>query len=131
MRYKWIVTTTLLILFGLLYTHSIIRSHEEQQPPLTGDWEFYWQQLLSPEDLDRIDVKPDYIPVPKAWGEYVISGRSLPSHGYATYRLEMKVPQEHVGKAKGLYLERIGSAYTLWIDGVLTLQLGTVGKSLE
>lgn len=131
MKKKFMIIMTLFILFGLLSSHTSADSPGEQESSLAGDWEFYWMQLLSPDDIQYTDIKPGYIQVPTAWGGQVIDGESLTSHGYATYRKEMTVPTEDVGQPKGLYLANIGSAYTLWIDGELTLQLGEVGTSIE
>ncbi len=130
MKLKWIVAMTLVILFGLLLFYLSIFSQDEQGSPIQGEWEFYWMERFNPEDIKNTSVKPSRIQVPSSWGGQELEGRILTSHGYATYHKKLIVHPEDVGSPKGLYLESIGSAYTLWIDGELILQLGTVGTSL-
>ncbi len=88
-------------------------------------------QLINPDDIQYSDITPDFIRVPSAWGGQSIDGKTLTSNGYATYRKEITIPTEDVGMPKGIYLANIASAYTLWIDGELTMQLGKVGTSIE
>lgn len=55
---------------------------------LDGEWEFYWNQLLTPEDFERNAPVPDaYMQVPSLWNEKKIQGEKLPIFGCATYRL--------------------------------------------
>ncbi|WP_432776076.1 hypothetical protein AAFJ72_03525 [Brevibacillus gelatini] len=63
---------------------------------LEGEWEFYRKQLLTPEDFkttDRADKLREmkYVHVPNPW-EDVNDGEGT---GYATYRLQIKLPKEH------------------------------------
>jgi diguanylate cyclase (GGDEF)-like protein len=96
---------------------------------LHREWEFYWKELLEPQDLERLDQEPEHIRVPSSWDEAVIDGPPLPRFGYATYRLELPIPPGHIGKSRALYFEYIGSAYTVWIDGEEKVGVGTVGRS--
>jgi sensor histidine kinase YesM len=62
--------------------------------PLDGEWEFYWEQLLTPEDfLSQNESKPEltgYMQVPGLWNEKKFGGRETPVFGYATYRLVLE-----------------------------------------
>ena len=62
-----------------------------QSIDLDGEWEFYWQQLLTPADFktDR-GLKGEYISVPKAWKGYRLNEKRLGPYGYATYRARIK-----------------------------------------
>ena len=59
---------------------------------LEGEWEFFWQELLSPEDFKGDDAaeRTGYILVPGVWNGYAPqngNGQKLPGEGYATDRL--------------------------------------------
>src|SRR5690606_2953158 len=87
---------------------------------LDGTWEFHWQALLTPEELDRARQEPMQVPVPSSWHAYrQPDGQALPKHGYATYRKRVPVPPEAVGTPMSLTLDYVGSAYRIWIDGRL------------
>ncbi|WP_169907679.1 sensor domain-containing diguanylate cyclase [Priestia abyssalis] len=106
-------------------------STEKKKMSLHREWEFYWNQLLDPKAIKQEDIKPDYIQVPSSWQENMINGETLPNFGYATYRLQLKVPPEDIGRNKALYLEYVGTAYQLWIDGQKKQGIGVVGKSRD
>lgn len=59
--------------------------------PLDGEWEFYWNQLLTPEDFSaqkKARPEPDgYMTVPGLWNGKVFDKKEVPVFGYATYRL--------------------------------------------
>jgi len=53
---------------------------------LCGEWEFYFGQLLTPEDFANGTVtNRAIIEVPGSWNDF-----GYPIHGYATYRLIIK-----------------------------------------
>jgi len=92
---------------------------------LSGEWEFYWQKLLSYNDLNS-NPKPDLLAeVPKVWNSYKINGKSLPGFGYATYRLNIKNAQE--GQALAIRMPTISTAYNLYINDKLIASNGKVG----
>lgn len=101
--------------------------------PLNGEWEFYWEQLLYPEDfaldqsseessLERILVK-----VPNNWTKYKVMGKPLDSGGHATFRLLIYL-EDSINNI-GIRLPGINSSYRLWINGELTNEVGLVDKS--
>lgn len=60
--------------------------------PLDGEWEFYWNQLLTPDDFRQLSKLPDvggvsYMKVPSPWNGKLINGVKLPVYGAATYRM--------------------------------------------
>ena len=55
---------------------------------LGGQWKFYWQQLLTPEDFDDISPISSYIEMPMAWNKY---NKDYTANGYATYSLTIKL----------------------------------------
>jgi diguanylate cyclase (GGDEF)-like protein len=96
---------------------------------LQGEWEFYWNMLLTPEDFQN-GRKPhvERINVPSDW-QTAAGGKRFTEYGFATYRSTFTIPSDHIGKSKALYLEKVGSAYQLWIDGERIETIGQVGKT--
>ncbi len=81
------------------------RSEQSPRIKLDGEWEFYWGQLLSPEDFGRGGAdKPalsSYIGVPSQWNGKTVGGEKLPAHGFATYRMVLKnVPADETYAVK-------------------------------
>jgi hypothetical protein len=89
---------------------------------LQGNWEFHWQELLAPEDLNsRVPIQ--YFPIPATWHKQL-----KVCCGYATYRLRVDV-----GDAKGLALEipHMSTAAKLFVNGSEVFKAGSVGTSAE
>lgn len=119
----------------------------EQSIDLNGTWEFYWKEFLSPGDLkerDRCEIDPqvsescpkllekkkNHVPVPLEWNYIRLSpeGEYLPTEGFATYRLKIKVGTP--GKY-GLKLPYICSAYKLYVDNSLIVSDGQIAEREE
>lgn len=94
---------------------------------LDGEWEFYWNEHLTPEDFREAEKKkPDYINVPGSWNTYITEGKKTSGNGYATYRLLFETRDS----AKlGLKIPRMFTAYQLWVNGEQIASAGTVGKN--
>jgi sensor histidine kinase YesM len=75
--------------------------------PLDGEWEFYWESLLTPVDfLEQDTDRPEltgYMPVPGLWNGKVFGENKIPVFGYATYRLVLENVPVHgiIGLKKG------------------------------
>jgi two-component system sensor histidine kinase ChiS len=98
---------------------------------LDGEWEFYWQQLIEPVEFssDSFAAEPAVMDLPKFWNRQTVGGEKLPKYGYATYRLRVRLPEETA--PLGMRLLDIHSAYKLWINGRLMLEVGEVGTDLK
>ncbi len=98
---------------------------------LDGKWEFYWERLIAPEDFRRSDGFPEmtHIDVPGSWTYHNISGKSVPSQGYATYRLKVKLPDGQ--RRYGLKIQEMGTAYRLWANGAEISGNGVTGVTRE
>lgn len=94
---------------------------------LNGDWEFYWQQLLSPVQLRQKNFERRYAYAPSEWSRMRVDGENLLHNGFATYRLVVRLPKEVVRKQLALYVPASGSAYKVWIDGAEVASAGGVG----
>jgi PAS domain S-box-containing protein len=98
---------------------------------LNGEWEFYWMQLLTPEDFTQTTPtrKTAFIKVPRYWKGYELEGKKLPGYGYVTYRLKIVID-----KPKGSFALRtveISNAYTIFVNGQEIDSLGQAGINRE
>ncbi len=93
---------------------------------LDGEWEFYWQEFLTPKDFARTDFseKNEHIILPRAWNKYILNDHILSGDGYATYRLTVKHTSTDILSIK---IPRIFTAYTLWANEELIASSGKVG----
>lgn len=97
---------------------------------LDGDWEFYWNQFLPPEDHLTRNTEPNYWKVPQIWNSYVDSSNDSPPSkkvggmGYASYRLVIRSPVENIA---GLKIPDLATAYRAYWNGELIAKAGIVG----
>ncbi|ATW25034.1 ATP-binding protein [Candidatus Formimonas warabiya] len=97
---------------------------------LSGEWEFYWQKLLSYHNLHHSNLKPDLLAeVPEVWNGYQINGKSCPGFGYATYRLKIQNAQE--GQALAIRMPTVSAAYNLYINDRLIASNGRVAADKQ
>ncbi|MGE5632017.1 MAG: hypothetical protein ACM3TR_13105 [Caulobacteraceae bacterium] len=95
---------------------------------LDGEWELYWNQLYTPEDFRNTSLKPDgYIYIPFFMDEQYIGGKKLPTFGYATLRLKIKVNGRD--GYYGLKTKSLLTASKVWVDGFAVAEQGIVGRS--
>jgi signal transduction histidine kinase len=96
---------------------------------LSGEWEFYWGQLLTPDDFRR--ARPPeitgYLALPAAWNRFELKGQKLGGTGYATLRLRL-IPGPGQPDLV-LRLFNVASAYKLWLNGRPLAQSGAVGEN--
>lgn len=88
--------------------------------PLGGRWEFYWNQLLTPQDFATQQIPTTTLAVPYGWSR----GNGYPARGVATYRLRVKLPPHNNGLA--LYFSMVNSAARIWINGEKVAESGVV-----
>ncbi len=108
-----------------------LRSHnlKGQTVQLAGDWEFYGGRLLAPGQFS--DVSPIAAQVPGFWNELESNGSPMGSHGFATYRLVVLLPEALRGRTLDLKLSTASSALRLFANGRIVFEAGKVGKSPE
>lgn len=97
---------------------------------LNGEWEFYWDQLLTPEDFKKEgEGKPSltgYMKVPSQWNGKVMNGISLPAYGCATYRLVLRnMPSNQV---YGLKKNIIRFSSRIFLNGSKFMEDGNPSK---
>ncbi|MGD8762652.1 MAG: 7TM diverse intracellular signaling domain-containing protein [Desulfobacteraceae bacterium] len=94
---------------------------------LKGEWEFYWQQHLSPDELSKptTSQRAEFMQIPEYWNNYEIDGVELPGEGYATYRLVVRLGQKTQPLA--LRVMEISTASTLFVNGKHLISAGVTG----
>lgn len=98
---------------------------------LDGEWEFYWDRLLTHRDfLDGAPRPDDYFTLPGSWFRYDLNGRRLDAFGYATYRLVILTRPDRPEKLS-LKIPKMSTAYNLYQNGELVASNGRVGTSAE
>ena len=98
---------------------------------LDGQWEFYWNQLLAPEDFKAANPPQltGYQYFPGSWKGFVLNGQTLPGTGRATFRLRI-IPGQSIADA-ALKLYNIPAAYKLWANGMLLAASGETGADAD
>ncbi|MFH2131042.1 MAG: ATP-binding protein [bacterium] len=98
---------------------------------LNGEWQFYWEKQLDPGDFKKsvLPVQTGYMNLPRIWNGYPVDGRELSGHGFATFRLEIRMDPAHDPLA--LKINDMATAYRIWVDERQVLSNGTVGETLE
>ena len=101
---------------------------------LKGQWAFYWNKLLTPDDFAQPDfpqIHPSsgWISTPDSWNDYIVNGEEIEGNGYATYRL--MIHSSSTQDQLALRIDAILSAYRLWINGNLLASNGIVGTTRE
>ena len=99
--------------------------HFDRDDPveLTGDWQFYWQQLLNPgEDPSK---RPELVTMPHLWNE----DARYDHFGFGTYQLSILLPKDSPPLA--LTIPDMYTAYKLFFNGELIASNGIVGSDEE
>src|SRR5688500_15288833 len=83
---------------------------------LDGEWEFYYNQLLSPADFkNHTDWQPDaFAIVPGDWNDLNANTKKNKGQGYATYRLVLT--NCHFSSLMALRIWEVNTSYRLWVN---------------
>ncbi|NOU18792.1 MAG: response regulator [Bacteroidales bacterium] len=96
---------------------------------LNGQWAFYWNSFIEDEKNDTLaKEKPNFVNVPELWNNYHIDNLSITNHGYASYKLLVKL-----NKQEELAIKYLNAATSceVFIDGILVLSSGQPAKTKE
>lgn len=105
-----------------LSNHSVT---SDQLISLSGEWEFYWMKLLTPDELKfSSPLAAEIDAVPHVWGTE--GTKTTAREGYATYRLRIVYPEGPI-PLQAVYIPAAASAYRLWINGIEQEGNGIVG----
>jgi serine phosphatase RsbU (regulator of sigma subunit) len=107
---------------------SKLNFQKEGAVKLDGQWEFYWEQLLTPEDFKtQKQTSLTYLDVPKSWTSGTDKDKKdYPGMGYATYRLKITLPDSTTHF--GLLIPQIWSSSKVWINERLVTEAGKVSN---
>lgn len=108
---------------NLLFADKLIEVKE--------NWEFYWNQLLTPDDFIKTTHTPSaIISIPHIWNNLSLNNKKISAYGFATYRKIIKIENlQH--QIYGIRTEKAYTAYQIWINGKLTGKNGTVAKTRD
>lgn len=110
---------------------------------LNGQWDFFWQSFLHHEDIQNLEDRngsgtdqlqisteqnfiQDYVEVPGLWNRM---DPPLPGFGYATYRLNILLPEEPA--TYSFDIPYMATAYSFFLNGEKVYSSGIPGKSRD
>lgn len=97
---------------------------------LSGQWDFYWENFLTYQEIDEGSIAPDITAqVPAVWNSYKINGKGLPGFGYGTYVLRVVNAPRQTPLA--LRIPTFSTAYELYINEELVSSNGKIGTVKE
>ena len=97
---------------------------------LDGEWIFYWEKLLSPDNLGQHEATGIPVTVPSYWKSYNVDGKSLPGFGYGTYSLMVILPEDY-HSAICFDIPLFDVAYKFYVNKRLVSENGEVGTTWE
>ncbi len=106
---------------------SEIDFSNEEALVLSGDWEFYPDQLIRPGGSSAASLEPRYIDFDTKWSQIWPESESPHQFGHGTYRLNIYSPELMPGMA--LSLPYLNTAYELYLNGKLIDKCGKVGTN--
>lgn len=109
---------------GLLDLRDI--DFEKQTYDLNGEWEFYWNELIPPGGFPTTS---EYSYFPALWNDLKRNDNEPSGYGYATYRVNVLL--NPTGRNYMLHVEDMYSSFALYLNGVLIMTNGEVGKSKD
>lgn len=92
---------------------------------LSGEWQFYWNRLLTPKD--QPDTQALYTSYPNLWKNILVNGKPLPSQGYGTYELTLLLPANR--PVLGMEIPDVYSSYNLYVNDSILASNGLPGKT--
>ncbi len=98
--------------------------NKKQAFAVRGQWEFYWDSLLSSAQINESEASALII-APGKWSQYEIDGANLPEKGTATYRVRVTGAQS--SEVYGVRIKDMRNVYRLYVDDVLIAQNGDFG----
>lgn len=101
--------------------------NENRLVSLEGEWDFFYNQLLSPQEIEQHISSKKHIDVPKSWDLSTFDPDVDFARGYGTYHL--KILMDDFDEPIAIYIPVINSAYRLFVDQDLRVEVGEVGTS--
>jgi serine phosphatase RsbU (regulator of sigma subunit) len=99
---------------------------ENNPVKLNGSWEFYWNQLLTKDQIKNDSVV--YWNIEKTWNSYIHNQQKVGAFGCATYRVHIKnLPNRNCD----ILIKSVLCACKIFINDSLIAEIGKVGYSKE
>ncbi len=94
---------------------------------LSGEYEFYWQELIFPEDFEKLkNLNKEFSTFPTIWNNSEYKGKRLTGQGYATYRLNITLAETNF--SSGIYIKNFSTSYRLYFNDKLIASNGVVSE---
>lgn len=106
---------------------------EEDGPiELFGEFEFFWNQLLTPEDFaeGRFPPMSGYIMAPGSWNGHSLGNETLGSYGYGTYRVRVKLKPGDLERLGLKFSNEIG-AFRVFVGDRGLIHAGVPGTTFK
>jgi len=107
---------------------------EKDSIQLNGDWEFYWNEFISPKENPESlhNKRTGYLRPGIIWDGHEVNGRLLQGTGYATYKVSILFPESSIGTLFGLKFNTTGGpAYKIFMNETLIGEFGKVGTTKD
>lgn len=128
-RLFWSILGTILLCTATASAESRIDLSEEwavapDVTPLSGTWDFYFQEFLQPARPAQIDPGAVHrsLTVPAGWNH-----NDLPRYGYGTYRLHVTLPKTEA--IVGLWIKQISASGRMYWNGRQVYSAGSPGTT--
>lgn len=96
---------------------------------LNGQWEFYWDRILSAQEIRSGQEEFVLVEAPGQWTDLTRNGQELSAFGKATYRI--RVANAPVGARLAARIQNQASAYRLYVDDRLLAANGNFGDTAD
>jgi len=103
---------------------------------LAGEWEFYGRAFIPPDAFRdaHLAYEPGFVLVPGSWNELKdLSGTPMGSDGFATYRLQIRLPAAGAASTQpdelSIFIPYVNTSYKLWVDGELLASNGIAAQT--
>jgi signal transduction histidine kinase/CheY-like chemotaxis protein len=99
---------------------------EESNIDLSGEWKFYWKQLIPPNSSTGTF---EYVQFPHMWQDIEKESEENQAFGYASYKLQIIMPS--TDDILAFQLHDFYTAYSFYLNGELIASNGVVGKNKD
>jgi len=117
------------LIFLLLFVISskiVLANEYDEIKTINCEAEFYWKELLSPENIDSSKASSIKVNIPSSWTNYTLpSGEKPKKEGYGTYRFWIETDEEN----QSLVIPKLWSASKVWVNGELVSKRGEISQT--
>lgn len=136
-KYRWLMLVMMMSTHTALYADGMVHQgrlnlsfwNPATMPelPLTGYWRFYWRQLLRGDEPALESAHWAVFESP--WNEQYITDEPLPNDGFASYVIDIQLP-EHLDSL-ALLIPAVYNSYAVYVNGAYVGGAGLVGTRSE